>query len=183
MFDSVSVKQPQVKSSNREAFIASSEVNVDNKATNVKLPHKSQKLRENKFRQNPRRVIFGPPVRDNTENSENYCSSSGESLGENSEDKMNARLANLCGLVWDEFYLCNPSQSPTVAGEVARQACHCGQCFNSDGPISHSSKSQMIPQHIVFFCQQLQKECVKKFNSEAETQVVVAEYLMDKWLL
>ena len=111
MFDSVSGKQSQVKSSNREAFIASSEVNVRNKAANVKLSprRKKQELKVMKKNSNPRRVIFGPPVRDNTENSENYCSSSGESLGENSEDKMNARLANLCGLVWDEFYLCNPS--------------------------------------------------------------------------
>ena len=77
-----------------------------------------------------------------------------------SNKRAKSRVANLAGLLWDEFFLCDPGSEMNAE----RMSCPCGQCFEQDTDIlEHSlqqkkktastAKCRAIPSQLVFFCQ------------------------------
>ena len=87
--------------------------------------------------------------------------------------QVTSKLAEYVGLIWDEFFLCDPSKKTIF--------CPCQQCHNEKGGVSVRSKCKMIPMAIKHFCQELFKSVDLKFPMRSEG--IISEFLFDRWLL
>ena len=107
--------------------------------------------------------------------------------GGSSNKRILTKVSILTRLIWDEFFLCDPTSE-----KIADQKCPCENCFSDElidlleevprnVQSSTSAKCKAISQHIVFFCKQLHDEVVQKFPVRANS--VTAEFLFSKWLL
>ena len=108
-----------------------------------------------------------------------------EEESKQNKDTMNCqqKIAELIGMVWDEFFSCNPPSQNSTENRSDIQ-CVCGLCeedSSNSSRINARAKCNMIPKQLKFFCQELYRELHSKFPMHSGS--LIAEFLFDRWIL